>query len=147
MEKAKRKGNPKQRWIPVSIAVLLISSCARFLYFMFPGHSMSYFSRFHSSEEVVAYLHEQFDLNVTTQEEILVFMNNYPLQADRCSNSSEDRPEFSEYAANYDIENVIVCSIPIWSGIPGTRYYHLRFFIGTDGLLRHISAEWYCTCI
>jgi hypothetical protein len=74
MEKEKRTGRPSKRWIIVGVltAILLLIAYLfwAWSYYISPGHSLSEFSRFESTEEVVAFLHEHFDLDVTTSADI-----------------------------------------------------------------------------
>ena len=139
MGKEKRKSRPnKQRWIILTIVLLsiiwFVGACS---YYFLPGHSLSYFSRFETEEEVVAFLHDNFDLQVTTSDEILTFMNSYRIERDECRESDPDE----------DMTYVISCFVPVWHAFPGTRYYRLIFYITNDDLLEYIGAQYGCLCL
>jgi hypothetical protein len=142
MEKEKRKGRPSRRWIIVAVPTLILASlCGAFSYYVYPGHSLSEFSRFESAEEVVAFLHEPFDLYVTTSDEIRTFMAAYPA-------SCHDSARQSDFVSN-DTEKqwvyIMTCSVPTWFGIL-TSGYEIRFWIRADETLEYIDAYGYCSC-
>jgi hypothetical protein len=143
MEKEKRTGRPSRRWIIVGVlTVILASLCWACSYYVFPGHSLSEFSRFESAEEVVAFLHEHFDLNVTTSHDILTFMEAYPLEDDGCQDSTPEPWDFEDYVVNEDVINIIDCKVSEWGTFEGTvAYYLLRFYIDTNDRLVYISAR------
>ena len=150
MEKEKRKGRPRSRRIFIGILTLMLLITGgywAFSYYVAPGHSLSEFSRFESSEEVVAFLHDHFDLHVTTSDDIRTFMNAYPLEYDECRDSTPGPGAFEGYVVNEDVTNIIYCSVPIWASIAGTQAYTLFFYINTDDQLVYISARWDCWCI
>lgn len=152
MEKEKPKGNPRKRWILIFrlavYFVLIASLCGVWsYYYIYPGHSMSYFSRFETSEEVVAFLHDNFDLQVTTSDEILTFMDAYRLEGDGCQDSIPRKYDFAGYVVDENVAKIINCTVPVWAGFPGKQYYTVRFYINTDDLLEYIGASWFCACI
>lgn len=142
MEKEKNKGKPNQRkQIIVAIILLviayLVGSCS---YYIYPGHSLSYFSRFETAEEVVAFLHEDFDLYVTTSDEVLTFMEAYPLEYGECRNHTPGPGSFANYVVDEDIINIIICTVPKWYEL-FVSGYEIRFYINSDDLLEYISAK------
>jgi hypothetical protein len=135
MEKEKRKGRPRRGWIiPGAITFIPIFLCWLFSYTTIPGHSLSEFSRFESTEEVVAFLHEPFDLQVTTSEEILTFMAPY------------DSSCYRQQIVHETVAEIIECSVPIWFSLAGEEGYRIRFWMTKENLLEYIEAERYCGC-
>jgi hypothetical protein len=139
MEKEKRKGRPgKWRIILAVLTVILASLCWLFSYTTIPGHSASDFSRFKTAEEVVAFLHEPFDLQVTTSEEILAFMAAYPLSGGSC---------YIQEVVHETVAEIIDCWVPTWFSIAGEQGYRIEFWITKEKLLEYIEADRYCNCI
>jgi hypothetical protein len=138
MEKEKRKGRPNRAWMrPIGFALVLSFVCAvSFFYYIAPGHSMSDFSRFESAEEVVAFLHEPFDLQMTTREEILSFMAAYPLKNGGC---------YIQEVVDETVAEIIDCSVPTWFAMLEVGY-RIEFWITKENLLEYIEADRYCSC-
>jgi hypothetical protein len=150
MEKEKRKGRSRSRSIIFGIVtVILLIAGGRWAwsYYISPGHSLSEFSRFESAEEVVAFLHEHFDLYVTTSADIRTFMAAYPLEYGGCQDSNPIPGAFEGYVVNEKITNIMNCSVPTWAGFAGTYSYNLAFYINTDDKLEYIGAWWGCACL
>lgn len=145
MEKEKNKANPKRRWIKrsgLTIFVLsMICSCGSFFYYVYPGHNLSYFGRFKTEAEVVGYLHDNFDLYITTSDEILTFMSKYPHEGDGCWDSTPSRGDFANFVVDEETTNIINCIVPARLSFPGDTAYLLRFYINSDGQLVYISAR------
>ena len=147
MEKENRVGSPRRRWIIVAVLTGIPASlCGAFSYYVVPGHSLSEFGRFESEEEVVAFLHEHFDLNVTTSDDILTFMAAYPLEYDGCQDTTPWPGHFAGYVVNEEITNIMMCTVQAWLSIPGTQGYHLWFYINHDDKLEYIGVRRYCAC-
>jgi hypothetical protein len=148
MEIEQRTDRLSRRWIIVGVlTVMLASLCWACSYYVFPGHSLSEFSRFESSEEVVAFLHEHFDLHITTSDDIRTFMAAYPLEYDGCQDNNPVPGAFEGYVVNEEITNIMSCTVPTWAGFAGTSGYNLAFYINTDDKLEYIGAWWYCACL
>jgi|GEM_PF-4867472 len=149
MEKSKPKGKPNHRkWIiPIGIIAFLMLLVWAFTYYISPGHSLSDFSRFETSEEVVAFLHDNFDLNVTTSDEIRTFMEAYPLEYDSCHDNTPRPGHFEGYVVDENVINIISCTVPEWGSLAGTSVYHMYFYIDTNDQLAYISASWGCWCL
>jgi hypothetical protein len=150
MQKSKRKGRPGSRRIVIGVltVVLLLIACGFWfwLYVIIPN-SLNEFRRFESSEEVVAFLHDHFDLHVTTSDDIRTFMDAYPLEYDGCEDSTPYPGDFEGFVVNTDVTNIINCSVRAGGSIAGAEYYLLRFYMDKDDLLVYISARWVCACI
>jgi hypothetical protein len=150
MKKEKHTGRPERRLFIVSVltvSLLLIAYLfGAWSYYVSPGHSLSEFSRFESEEEVVAFLHEHFDLYVTTGADIRTFMAAYPLEYGGCGDSTPWPGAFEGYVLNEAITNIMICNVQAWAGGPGTSGYYLWFYINTDDKLEYIGAYRYCTC-
>lgn len=152
MEKEKPKGSPRRPWIIIRRIIVVFALIATLLcgawtyYDFYPGHSLSYFSRFETSEEVVAFLHDNFDLQVTTSEEILTFMDAYPLKYDGCRDGVPGSGNFAGYVVDENVTNIITCWIPSYIAFPGERYYRVQFYITADNLLEYIGATKHCAC-
>jgi hypothetical protein len=148
MEKEQHTGRPRRRWIIVGLlTVILLSLCWSCSYYHIPGHSLSEFSRFETEEEVVAFLHEHFDLYITTSADIRTFMAAYPLEFDGCEDRTPWSGHFEGYVLNEAITNIMICTVQAWSGFPGTSGYYLWFYINTDDKLEYIGAYRYCNCL
>jgi hypothetical protein len=150
MEKEKRKGSPKRRRIAIGILtviLLMAGGCWAWSYYISPGHSLSDFSRFKSEEEVVAFLHEHFDLNVTTSDDIRTFMAAHPLEYHGCQDWTPTANDYANNIVDEEVTKIIFCDVPYWGSIVGTFGYVLRFYMNTDDLLVYISAGWSCACL
>ncbi len=151
MEKEKNKANPKRRWLKRGVLTIfgLLMIClfgASSFYYYILNHNLSYFGRFETEEEVVSFLHDNFDLYVTTSDEILTFMSNYPLYYDGCWDSTPSRGDFANYTVDEETTNIINCLVPAKLSLGETNYL-LRFYINLDNLLVYISADWRCICL
>jgi hypothetical protein len=148
MEKEKRKGRPNRAWMrPIGFALVLSFVCAvSFFYYIAPGHSMSDFSRFESAEEVVAFLHEPFDLQVTTREEILAFMAAHSLE-DCQARRAIVNGNFADELVNENGTKILDCTVPTWFALGGlVQGYRIEFWITKENLLEYIEADSYCSC-
>jgi hypothetical protein len=141
MQKPKRKGRPTSRRMFIGVtSIILLIACGFWLYVIIPN-SLNVFRRFESSEEVVAFLHDHFDLHVTTSDDIRTFMNAYPLEYDGCEDSTPYPGDFEGFVVNEDVTNIINCTVR------ARGHYLLRFYMDKNDLLVYISARWYCNCI
>jgi hypothetical protein len=141
MEKEKRgAGTRKWEIILLVLTIALIPLCWMFLYYVAPGHSLSDFSRVESAEEVVAFLHEPFDLQVTTSEEILDFMAAYPLSRDRRSSC------YRHPIVHETVVEILQCWVPTQIYFLIESGYRIEFWMTKDNLLEYIEADGYCTC-
>ena len=149
MMKEKRKGRPTRRrmFIGVTSIVLLVACGFWFWLYVFIPNSLNEFRHFESSEEVVAFLHDNFDLHVTTSDDIRTFMDAYPLEYDGCEDSTPYLGDFEGYVVNEDVTNIINCTVRAGGSIAGAEYYLLRFYMDKNDLLVYISARWVCACI
>ena len=151
MEKEQHTGRPRRRWIIVGVLTVIMLLIAYLFwawsYYISPGHSLSEFSRFEGTEEVVAFLHEHFDLGVTTSADIRTFMAAYPLMYLGCRDVTPWAGAFAGYVVNEAITNIMICSVQAWAGFPGTSGYHLWFYINTDDKLEYIGVYRYCYCL
>jgi hypothetical protein len=146
MEKEKRKGRPNRRGIRLAVVTLILASlCGAFSYYIYPGHSISDFSRFESPEEVVAFLHEPFDLYVTTSDEIRTFMAAYMPDNDTCQDSA--RRTLVSNDTEKQFVYIMTCYVPRWFALGGIMQgYRIRFWIRADETLEYIEADGYCSC-
>src|SRR5690606_33365873 len=79
MEKEKRKGRPqKYRYILAGVAVILLLSICYCGWFVTRSRSLSYFSRFENSDEVVDFLYHNLAPNSAIKDDVLTFMSDYP---------------------------------------------------------------------
>lgn len=95
----------------------------------------------------MAFLHEHFDLYVTTSEDILIFMEQYPLENGECLNTEPTRGDFSDGVVHENIDFIMNCDVPVWADIAGTSSYFIRFYITNDDLLEYIEAYRRCICL
>jgi hypothetical protein len=140
MEKEKRGIRTRKWWIGFAFVTFILTFlCWSFTYYIYPGHRMSDFARFNSPEEVVAFLHEPFDLQVTTSEEILAFMATYP--------SSRGRDSCFRWEIEHETAaEIIECSVPTRIYFLIESGYRIEFWMTQDNLLEYIEADGYCTC-
>jgi hypothetical protein len=135
MEKEKRGVRTRKWWIGFSLVTFILTFlCWGISYTTIPGHSVTDFYRFKSTEAVVAFLHEPFDLQVTTSEEVLAFITPYDKSCERLKIVHETAAE------------ILDCWVPTWYSM-GTHGYRIRFWISKNNLLEYIEAFRYCNCI
>jgi hypothetical protein len=152
MEKEKRKGSPRKRRIIIGVltVILLLIACSFWAWSsVVTVRSLSEFSRFENEEEVVAFLHEHFDLYVTTSDDIRTFLAAYPLEDNGCRDWTPTPGDFAGYVVNEEVTNIMICWVPAMAGlsIGGTHGYQLLFYINMDDKLEYIGAKWYCNCL
>jgi hypothetical protein len=139
---------PRRGWMIVAVISLILASlCWLFSYTTFPGHSLSDFSRFKKAEEVVAFLHDNFDIHVTTSEEILAFMAAYMAENDGCESRPARVSDFAYEIVDENVTKIIECTVPTWHGFPGEQGYRIKIYITRDNLLEYLEARRYCACV
>lgn len=148
MEKEKNKAKPRRHRTILAvltvILVLIVSLYGAFSYYYLPGHSISEFSRFESEEDVVAFLHDNFDLGVTTSAEIQTFLSVYLFEDDACQYSNPTRASFAGGIIVESVARIMYCRVPYWSSGNVEIGYYLRFDIDRDDRLIYIEAYEYC---
>jgi hypothetical protein len=147
MEKEKRKSRPNRRWLVIAVPIVILASlCGLFSYYVYPGHSLSEFSRFESSDEVVAFLYEHFELHVTTSAEIRTFLAAYPLEGGGCRYTLPTPDHFAN-GLDEEVAKLMSCTVFDWLAFPGKRGYDLIFQLNADDQLLYIGAGRFCRCI
>lgn len=148
MEKEKHKGRPRRREIINAVLTIMLLSigslCWAWSYYISPGHSLSDFSRFETEEEVEAFLHENFELNVTTYAEIRTFLGTYPLEGNGCRYSAPRPNLVAEGIVDESVAKIVSCAVPTWFDFWGERGYAVTLYVDTDELLLFMGANSYC---
>jgi hypothetical protein len=148
MEKEKRGAGTRKSLIGFSLVTFILTFlCWGFSYYVVPGHPLSEFYRFERAEEVVAFLHDNFDIHVTTSEEILVFMAAYMAEDDSCESRPARVSDFAYEIVDENVTEIIHCTVPTWSGFAGEEGYRIKIYITNDSLLEYIEARRYCVCL
>ena len=150
MEKEKRKGRPCRRWLIISIltvVVILIGGGYWAWSWVATPRSASDLSQFETEEEVLAFLHQNLEIHVTTKDEVLNFVSAYPIDYGECkerlltpeSRESNNEPD--------EAETLIYCGVPTWGTIAGVMGYTLIFYFDADEVLVDMDANYYCHCL
>jgi hypothetical protein len=152
MEKEKRKGRPR-RWFIVGgmIFAVLLFVCSYLAWSTTRKISLSYFSRFNTTDEVVEFLYQNLEINVTTKDEVDTFMDEY-INAHAFNGCRDTLLEYvvdpRENSPRPDnAETGLFCDVPTWGSLAGTQGYTLYFDFDVDEILIYIEAHPYCMCL
>lgn len=153
MEKGKRKGRPRRKWFIVGgmiFAVLLIV-CGYLAWSTTRKNSLSYFSHFNTTNEVVEFLYQNLEISVTTKDEVYTFMDEY-INAYAFNGCRDTLLEYivdprENNPRPDNAETGLFCDAPTWGSLAGTQGYTLSFFFDIDEILVFIEAPSYCKCL
>jgi len=133
----------------VNYSLLALSLCGLLAIsvLFFGVGTQGYFARFETPDEVVAFLYQNLEPNLSTPDDVLTFMSQHISTEDECHHYTINHRNYPDTPA--DVRNVTYCNAKIISALRlgGDWYYHISVYFYEDDTLAYIEVEKWCVCL